>query len=272
VPSVAVKRFPALDIPESDELILAVLDDFAPTAVEDRETGARVYFATPERREAARAELAARNIESTAIDVPDDDWASRSQQHLAPIIVGRLLIVSTPESQIPDPESLVKIAIRPSMGFGTGHHASTRLCLAALQQIDLTGAAVLDVGTGSGILAIAAWRLGARSAIGVDSDADAVQSAEENVALNQAGDAVVTRLADFASDLLPTADVVLANLTGATIVKFGGRLVDATREGGTLIVSGVLAQEEAEVRRSLSAEITERLAEDEWVCLRVKKR
>src|SRR5436305_14893725 len=104
------------------------------------------------------------------------------------------------------------------MGFGTGHHATTRLCLAALQTIDLRGKFVLDLGTGSGLLAIAAVALGAARALGIDDDADAIQAAMENVELNAVGNVELV-VSDLMTDPLPTADVVVANLTGTLVVR-----------------------------------------------------
>ena len=141
------------------------------------------------------------------------------------------------------------------MGFGTGHHATTRLCLAALQAIDVTGAFVLDVGTGSGVLAIAAVRLGAARALGVDNDPDAIQSANENLALNpppRSGGTVAFTVGDLMTLELPPADVVTANLTGALLIRAAGRLRQALRPGGVLIISGLLAGERDEVRRAFA--------------------
>ena len=151
------------------------------------------------------------------------------------------------------------------MGFGTGHHATTRLCLAALQTIDLRDAFVLDVGTGSGLLAIAAVKLGATRALGIDDDADAIAAATENLEFNDVTN-VEFVVSDLMKDDLPPADVVVANLTGALVVRAAGRLLRAVRPGGVLIVSGVLATEGDEVRpRVRQPDIVTDVQEDEWL-------
>src|SRR5258706_11362791 len=143
---------------------------------------------------------------------------------------------------------MVEIVILPSMGFGTGHHVTTRLCLAALQTIDLTGRVVLDVGTGSGVLAIAADLLGAARVLGIDYDPDAIQSARENLELNPAAGHVVFETIELAARELPTVDVLTANLTGALLIRSAAALQAAVCPGGTLILSGIQSHERDEVR------------------------
>ena len=153
------------------------------------------------------------------------------------------------------------------MGFGTGHHATTRLCLAALQTLDLSGAFVLDVGTGSGILAIAAVRLGAVGAFGLDDDPDAIQSATENLALNPEARNVQFEVGNLMGGSLPHADIVIANLTGALLVRAALSLLAAVSPGGALVVSGILDTEEHTVRQAFSnARVSRRQNEEQWVC------
>jgi ribosomal protein L11 methyltransferase len=276
------KSYPALQIRAANaDLVLALLDDFGPTAVEEQADGLRAFFATSAARDAALGAVSPR-FDASAIDVSDEDWARRSQENLAPVTVGRITIspslpqspIPNPQSQIPNPSS-VFVLIVPSMGFGTGHHATTRLCLAALQELDLAGKTVLDVGTGSGVLAIAASGLGAASALGVDFDEDAIQSARENLVLNQsAGHAsnVSFVVADLTATPMANADVLTANLTGALLVRTADRLLAATRSGGCLILSGVLASERDEVVRAFRVlSIAWERHEEEWVGLIMKK-
>jgi ribosomal protein L11 methyltransferase len=160
----------------------------------------------------------------------------------------------------------VDVVILPSMGFGTGHHATTRLCLAALQQLDLAGRRVLDVGTGSGVLALAAVALGAAHAFGVDCDADAIASAQDNLPLNPALTGVSFAVQDLGRDPLPPSDVVTANLTGALLRRQAPTLMSAVAPGGYLIVSGLLASERTDVLAAFAP--LDRVwdgTEEEWV-------
>jgi ribosomal protein L11 methyltransferase len=264
--------WPALDVQGPDDLLLATLDDFGPTAIEERESVLRVFFAVQENRDAARARLHDEGRAAVAIDVDDEDWARRSQLSLGHVTVGRITVVPGPEAADTSLQPLT-IVIEPSMGFGTGHHATTRLCLAALQRTTVNGASVLDVGTGSGILAIAAARLGATAAFGVDCDADAIHSANENLTLNPDVRGIRFAVADLTTMPLPRADVITANLTGALLTRVAGVLLGAVNPGGTLILSGILAAEERSVRRAFSAaDAVWRQQEEEWIGLILTRR
>jgi len=261
-----VKTYPALDVrTDSSDLLLAVVDDFSPVALEYRDAAVRVFFATSADRDAAQRSVVTQ-FDAAAIDVPDDDWARRSQADLKPIVVGRLTIAPSP--RVPCPRTIV---IEPSMGFGTGHHATTRLCLAALQAIDLDARELLDVGTGSGVLAIAAVRLGAARALGIDCDSDAVQSARENLTLNGSLPNVVFETTDLHAVPLPPADIVTANLTGALLARSAERLAAAVRRGGTLILSGILAHERDAVVAAFGLPVAWEREEDGWIGLAMKK-
>jgi ribosomal protein L11 methyltransferase len=158
------------------------------------------------------------------------------------------------------------IIIQPSMGFGTGHHASTRLCLAAMQQIDLRAKSVLDVGTGSGVLAIAARMLGALDVLGIDDDPDAIESARENVALNP-GVGVELQVVNVKTVVLTPFDVVIANLTGGLLMQTAERLQELTAPTGRLIISGFTQTEEVGVLAAFRGfQAVERMQEDEWMC------
>ena len=111
------KRWPAIDLSGDPDLILAAADDFSPTAVEERDGGLRIFFPTSELRDRAAAAL-----RGAVVDVDDEDWARK--QKLDPIVVGRITVLSDPTTDHRRPTTIV---IPPSMGFGTGHHATTRM-------------------------------------------------------------------------------------------------------------------------------------------------
>jgi len=293
-----MRTWPALEIQQADDddLIQAFLIDFNLAAIED----SRFFFHNVDDRDRAAAALRAHfhGIDPRPMDVSDEDWATRSQAALRAVTVGVLTIappwdVAGPlkpaptDSIQPAPTASTKpaptdtdrasagsgfsrtIVIQPSMGFGTGHHASTRLCLAALQQIDLHGRSVIDVGTGSGVLAIAARRLGATGVLAVDDDPDAIAAAEANVKLNQES-RIALEVADFRSAKIGQFDLVIANLTGGLLIASADRLESLAIPGGRLILSGFTDHEERGVLRAFGGcALESRAQEDEWVCFRL---
>lgn len=274
-----MKKWPAVDVhqPGDADLLLAALDDYHPTAIEERGPDVRAFFSDTADRDAARAALADR-FKLTPVEVSDEDWARRSQENLTAVTVGRITLVPDdairlepdPASAGPDPTAdrpaRLTIVIQPSMGFGTGHHATTRLCLEALQGCDLQDRFVIDVGTGSGVLALAARQLGARESLGIDVDADAVAAARENLAHNPGIDGVRFEVRDLRDNALSAADVVTANLTGALLRQTARRLTAMLRAGGTLIVSGLQTEERDDVFRALSdAPPAWEREEDGWI-------
>ncbi len=256
-------KYPALDIFGVDaELLEAHLDAFSPTAAEQHDNRTTFFFADASSRAQAHEAIArawpSASLETREVD--DEDWARRSQENLTPITVGRITVAPpwhvSPARPRPEPPASgldsLTLVITPSMGFGTGHHATTRLCLRALQTIDLTDRLMLDVGTGSGVLAIAARALGARHAVGIDHDVDAIQAARENLDANPGINGVDLIVGDVRTSSLVPADLVTANLTGALLVQSAPLLLAAMRPGGTLIVSGLLTHEREDVVAALS--------------------
>jgi len=273
---------PALAILGVDpEFVLAAADEYSPSAAEALENGIRLFFRTSLQRDAAYDALTSSwpNATIVRLTVEDDGWAERSQENLPAVTVGGLIVVSaasfaSPRSSSQPPHQTANdpggtahvLVIQPSTGFGTGHHASTRLCLEALQTLNLHDRTVLDVGTGSGILAIAAGILGASSSVGIDDDPDAVRAARENLSLNPTARGVRIDELDITRGGLPPADVVLANLTGALLQRAARVLLTSTTSGGHLVVSGVLKEErEAVIGAFAGATLVWEGSEDEWI-------
>jgi ribosomal protein L11 methyltransferase len=275
------KAWPALDLhvpdcdPQLQELVLAELDDYQPTAIQEAGELSllRAFFTSAEVRDSAARALATafrKHLVISAIDVEDEDWAARSQEQLRAVTIGALTIAPPWDIPRSDPRTVPgsdPIIIRPSMGFGTGHHATTRLMLRALQEIPVRGRTVLDVGCGSGVLAIAAVRLGAQSAVGVDIDPDALGNAADNLALNEVGGAVRLEEGDFSAISSP-AQIVLANLTGHALEQSAARLAELVEVGGYLVISGFLENEDTAVIAALEKFLTLQKIdrEDEWIC------
>ena len=261
------------------ELLHATLDDFQPQAIAEHETadGWRVFFRSTAQRDAAITALRDRfgtQLGSvSAVDVADENWARRSQEQLKAVRVGAIIVAppwDLPNIDVRHPNVEV-VVIDPSMGFGTGHHETTRLCLRLLQDVDVCGKRVIDVGTGSGVLALAAWRLGARTVTAVDADPDALLNARENIQSNGASAAIEVIESDLGALGIPPADVVLANLTGAVIHRRAAALLRLVAPAGSLIVSGFTPEETRGVVEALGAPQGSAVVEASWAAILVRK-
>ncbi len=202
--------------------------------------------------------------------VSDRDWAVAWREGLKAFRVGeRLVVKPTWEEFHPGPEDLV-IEIDPGLAFGCGTHPTTAMCLKLLEHYVQPGMIVLDVGTGSGILAIAAALLGAASVWAVDEDPLAVRTAGENIARHNLAGRVRVRSGNLLDELSEPADLVVANIVAEVLTELCPAAATALEPGGRFIVSGILDQREEMVRRALAEngfEIESRLVEGEWVSL-----
>lgn len=268
---------PALGRPEDSisDLLYAALADYAVAAIDEPSPDARrAFFHDATERDRALSDLPSSfpDLHIAAVDVEDEDWAARSQANLTAVTVGHLIVAPPWHAGAARAVAgSTTVVIQPSMGFGTGHHATTRLCLAALQRLNLSGRSVIDIGTGSGVLAIAASLLGADPVIALDDDPDAIQSARENLDLNDAAK-VDLRIGDLRSSVPGVADLVLANLTGALLVQAASHLQALVAPSGHLILSGMLGQEEAGVIDAFAALVViDRTQEEEWRCLQLTR-
>ncbi|MPZ73369.1 MAG: methyltransferase [Nitriliruptorales bacterium] len=179
--------------------------------------------------------------------VEDKDWNAAWRADLHPVRVGAITIVAPWHERPGDGLALV---IEPAQAFGTGHHETTTGCLTSLQALNLTGSTVLDVGTGTGVLALAAKQLGAQRVVGVDVDLLAVEAAAANAAANGLDIEVYPGSADAVSGRF---DVVVANLDTATLSSVAGDLAQRVGREGILVASGVSNERVSEAVTALAA-------------------
>ncbi len=209
--------------------------------------------------------------------VHEADWAEAWKAFFPVLRVGRRLVIRpTWRDHDARPDDVV-IALDPGMAFGTGLHPTTRLCLTAFEPLAgdgrLDGARVLDVGCGSGILAIAAIRLGAASALGVDTDPIAIEATLANARRNRLGRRIQARAGSIPTGGRPF-DVVVANLIAGVLVPLAPSLHAELCPGGSLVASGIFVDREAEVRTAFEAaglEPTDRSVDGDWVALTCRR-
>lgn len=259
----------ALDVhiePAASEAVAYALMEAGALGTETTDTKVTGYFSDVPNREFIRSELieALRiyDLPSSSVrdmnlrEVENRDWLEEWKKNWQPVGIGRF-IIAPPWTKLADTHDRIVIRIEPGMAFGTGTHETTRLCLAAIEKY-FAGGSFLDVGTGTGILAIAAAKLFPDARVeACDTDAEAIEIARENAAAN--GVSIEFRVGSI-EDTTPSADVVCANLTADVIVKILPDLISVTC--GKLILSGILETQLELIETE--GEITQ---DGEWVAI-----
>ncbi len=202
--------------------------------------------------QAAAEEAAAALGGGALVELPDEDWGEAWKKGLGPMRIGRAFVRPS-WVDAPAPPGTAEVVLDPGMAFGTGTHPTTALCLAALSDLLAAhpGAAVLDVGTGSGLLAIAARKLGAGRVVGNDNDPVAIAVARENADRNGVEIALTVEGLEAISGRF---DLVVANILANTLVELAPAIAAKLAPGGAVLLSGILGPQEDEVRGAYLAE------------------
>lgn len=275
-------EFPLNDIPEGQ----AVIKGYFP---ESTGTDALIEALKPRVEELKDFDIDIGDVAYSAKEVDDEDWATAWKQYFKPLRVSDTLTIKPTWEDYVAGEGERIIELDPGMAFGTGTHPTTALCLQTLESVVKGGEEMIDVGTGSGILAIGACRLGAKSVLALDLDPVAVSSATENVRLNDLSEQVEVKLSDLlgvlreeqadgqesrALRVTVPVDLVVANILAEIILLFIDDVYEALKPGGIYIASGVYKNKEDDVEQGLQAsgfEIVEKRRDEDWIAFVAKK-
>ena len=183
----------------------------------------------------------------------DKDWEREWMDNFHPMQFGERLWICPSWRDVPDPNA-VNVMLDPGLAFGTGTHPTTALCLRWLDGIDMTDKTVVDFGCGSGILALAALKLGAKRVIGIDIDPQALQATKENARRNGVEDRLDVYLPEDQPEL--EADVVMANILSGPLLELQSVITNYCKSGGLLVLSGILAEQVTRIEEAYAQDIT----------------
>ncbi len=208
-------------------------------------------------------------------EVHEEEWATAWKQYYKPVKVSNsITIIPTWEEYTPSPEETI-IELDPGMAFGTGTHPTTVLCIQSLERVMQGGERVIDVGTGSGVLSIAAAKLGASQVLGLDLDDVAVKSATLNVKLNQEETVVSIKQNHLLEQIEGSYDLIVANILAEVIVQCIQEAATLLKKNGIFITSGIIKRKKQEVKEAMVAggfQIEEILEMDDWVAIIAKNK
>lgn len=277
----------------SNGVVVESVTRFNPKTQENEPTGSLAvsgYLAADQNLEENRQKLAEALWHLSQISpiedpqyttIYDEDWMAAWKKHYEPIPIGENLLIMPAWIEPASGEKRLIVRINPAMAFGTGTHPTTQLCLMLLERHIKPGSKVLDIGCGSGILSIAALKMGAAHVLAVDVDSQAITSTHENATLNDISPAILETGMGSVEEILTgrftvkEAPLVLVNILAPIIIRlFTNGLGQLVCEDGVLLLSGILKHQEAEVisvAQVAGFTVSDRLAQDDWVSLAMVK-
>lgn len=202
----------------------------------------------------------------------EQDWLNNWKQYFNPIEVGEKILIRPTWRDKYDPQGRVVLNLDPGLAFGSGTHETTRLCLQAVEKYTTNSSTVLDVGCGSGILAVASLLLGAESAVGVDIDEMAVKTAKENAVLNKVDDKFTVLSGNLTDKVEGKYNIVVANIVADAIIMLSKDIKNFMYDDSYYIMSGIIDTRVDDVLNAIedTFEVTEKLLENGWCCLVAK--
>jgi ribosomal protein L11 methyltransferase len=195
-------------------------------------------------KQLSKSKLLGKNFNHKLDQLEDKDWERQWMENFHPMQFGKRLWICPSWRDVPDPNA-VNVMLDPGLAFGTGTHPTTSLCLKWLDALELSQSTVVDFGCGSGILGIAALKLGAKRVVGIDIDPQALLASQDNANRNQVGDKIELYLPEHQPQL--QADVVLANILAGPLRELKHVIADYCKSGGKLVLSGILDNQAEEI-------------------------
>ncbi|MFT3674604.1 MAG: 50S ribosomal protein L11 methyltransferase [Chitinophagaceae bacterium] len=254
--------------PELADLLIALLSEQGFTGFEENENSLHAFIPADQFNSEALKQLVSEwQLSWSSNTIEETNWNQLWESSFHPVLVDDFVAIRA-DFHAPVTSVTHELVITPKMSFGTGHHATTFLMIRHMRDLNWTETRVLDFGTGTGVLAILAHRLGAGEVLGIDNDPWSIENARENLARNQA-DSVGIELADVVTGN-ERYDIILANINKHIILDQLQKLKQALKPGGQLLVSGILLTDEADINMAAAIHGLRPIArseKDNWLCI-----
>ena len=257
--------------PAVQEMLIALLSTIGYEGFEQQDDALQAFIPEAQFEAEALDELL-RGYSYSTVRLEEKNWNEEWEKNFQPVQVDGFCAIRA-HFHAPIPGVVHELVITPKMSFGTGHHATTYMMLQAMKDLDFQGRRVLDFGTGTGVLAILAERLGAGQVLAIDNDDWSIDNASENVAANHC-----TRITVRKSDSIPAGepfDIILANINKNVIVDQLGALGQQLKEDGVILLSGLLQDDAEEIENEAAKNnlsVSGRMTKGSWICLKSGKK